>query len=171
MKNIFIVLLLLYSYIHADTIQQNQYNKDKTWKDIDSKEVLESKTKQLEAYYKQVDKQSKEKNYIRFNGKRVISHAQFSQLSLGEMHSYSAYIVFSEFYIQWVSPHNQLNGVSVGGILSDEIGDKKAKIRYFKFAQRYYSTLHELGRGTKVYAYCAAPYITNCILTGIGEKW
>ena len=92
-------------------------------------------------------------------------------MNLAEIHKYHVYIVLSEFYIQWVSPHNNLDGVSVGGILTQDAGDKKAQVRYFKFAQRYYSALHRLGKGRKVYAYCAIPYLTSCILTGIGEKW
>lgn len=167
-----IILLLFYGFsiIFANKTTQ-QYNQDKTWKNITAKEALKSNEKKLEEYYYQVDKQSKQRNFVRFNGKKIISHSEFNKLSLGQIHSLHTYIILSMFYIEWVSPHNQLDGVSVGGILADEFGDKKAKVRYFKFAQRYYSALHEIGKGGKVFSYCAAPYLTSCILIGIDEAW
>lgn len=148
-----------------------QYNRYKTWKNADSEVSLQQHEKKLESFYKQVDRQSQQRKFVRFNGKRVVSHTEYTKMNLAEIHKYHVYIVLSEFYIQWVSPHNNLDGVSVGGILTQDAGDKKAQVRYFKFAQRYYSALHRLGKGRKVYAYCAIPYLTSCILTGIGEKW
>lgn len=145
-------------------------NSNKTWKNPDVSAILDSNTKKLESYYKQVDNQSRQKDFVRLNGKKVISHTQYAKISYREIHKYRSYIVLSEFYIDWVGNHNQLDGVSVGGILSSDIKEDKPKIRYFKFAQRYYSTLHELVR-KKVYSYCAAPYITSCILIGINESW
>lgn len=164
------IVLLYWSFsllLHAE----GQYNLNKTWKNIEAKEVLQKNQKKLEAYYNQVDRQSRAQNFVRFNGKKIISHTAFSEMNLGQMHGLHTYIVLSQFYIQWVSPHNQLDGVSVGGILTDEMGNKKAQVRYFKFAQRYYSALHEIGRGGKVFSYCAAPYMTSCILIGIDEAW
>lgn len=167
-----ILLFIIFNIILAQEYYKERiYNKDKTWKNIESKTFLKQNEKKLEAYYRQVDKQSRDRNYVRFNGKKIISHTEFAKIGLAQMHGYRTYVVLSEFYIQWVSEHNQLDGISVGGILTDDAVDKKAQVRYFKFAQRYYSTLHELGKGTKVYSYCAAPYITSCILIGIGEKW
>lgn len=168
-----IILLLFFGFhiIFANQTTEQKYNIDKTWKNVTASQVLKSNEKKLEEYYYQVDKQSRERNFVRFNGKKIISHSAFSKMSLGQMHSYHTYIILSMFYIQWVSPHNQLDGVSVGGILADEFGDKKAKVRYFKFAQRYYSALHEIGKGGKVFSYCAAPYLTSCILIGIDEAW
>ena len=52
-------------------------------------------------------------------------------MNLGQMHGYHTYVILSMFYIEWISQHNDLDGVSVGGILADEFGDKKAKVRYF----------------------------------------
>ena len=155
----------------ATTLLAPPYNANKTWKNREVLEILQSNTKELEAFYKQVDKQSEARNFVRFNGKKVISHKEFAKLSYKEMHNYRTYIVLSEFYIDWVSEHNQLDGVSVGGVLSHELDSKKPKVRYFKFAQRYYSSLQALGRGKKIFSYCAAPYITSCILIGIDEKW
>ena len=168
-----ILLLLFFSLfvLYANENTQRKYNQNKTWKNIDASEVLEKNTKKLEAYYKQVDKQSNERNFVRFNGKKIISHTAFSKMNLGQMHGYRTYVILSMFYIEWISQHNDLDGVSVGGILADEFGDKKAKVRYFKFAQRYYSALHEIGKGGKVFSYCAAPYLTSCILIGIDEAW
>lgn len=143
----------------------------KTWKNSDSSAWLELNSKKLESYYKQVDKQSKQRNFVIFNGKRVISHDEFAKFTHNDVHTWQTYIVLSEFYISWVSPHSDLGGISVGGILSNEINEKKPRIRYFKFAQRYYQALSKLGKGAKVYSYCAAPYITSCILIGINEKW
>lgn len=166
------LLLFFNSYIlFANETIHRQYNTDKTWKNITASEALKKNEKKLESYYYQVDKQSSERNLVRFNGKKIISHDAFSKLSLGQMHSYHTYVILSMFYIQWVSPHNQLDGVSVGGILASELGDKKPQVRYFKFAQRYYSALHEIGKGGRVFSYCAAPYLTSCILIGIDEAW
>ncbi len=172
MLKVVILLLISFHVIMSKEYMPNKiYNKDKTWKNIESKTFLEQNEKKLEAYYKQVDKQSKERNFVRFNGKKIISHTEFAKINLGQTHRYHTYVILSEFYIQWISEHNQLDGISVGGILADDYGDKKAQIRYFKFAQRYYTALHELGKGAKVFSYCAAPYVTSCILIGIGEKW
>ncbi|RDU71347.1 hypothetical protein CQA66_06655 [Helicobacter aurati] len=146
-------------------------NPDKTWKNPDVSAILKRNTSKLEAYYQQVDKQSREKDFVRFNSKKIISHTQYAKISYREMHKYRSYIILSAFYIDWVGGHNQLDGVTVGGILANERGDKNPKVRYFKFAQRYYSTLHELGKGKKIFSYCAAPYLTSCILIGINEKW
>lgn len=170
MKKLFfcVICMLLDSVILQG---EQQYNRYKTWQNIESKSILESKSKQLESYYKQVNKQSFQKNFVRFNGKKVMSHTYFVKTSLKDIHNLSTYIVLSEFYIKWIGEHNDLDGVSVGGVLSEDAGEKKAQVRYFKFAQRYYTALHELGVGAKVYSYCAAPYITSCILIGIGEKW
>lgn len=166
-----LLLFFSFSILFSNETTQRQYNTDKTWRNITASEALKSNEKKLEEYYYQVDKQSRERNFVRFNGKKIISHSEFSKLSLGQMHSLHTYVILSMFYIQWVSPHNQLDGVSVGGILADELGDKKAKVRYFKFAQRYYSALHEIGKDGKVFSYCAAPYLTSCILIGIDEAW
>ncbi|RDU62210.1 hypothetical protein [Helicobacter sp. MIT 14-3879] len=164
-----IMLLSLCVILHAN--ENALYNRNKTWKNPEVSKILERNTKKLETYYKQVDKQSRERNFIRFNGKKVISHTEYAKISYREMHKYRSYIILSEFYIDSVSRHNQLDGVTVGGILANDAGEKKAQIRYFKFAQRYYSTLHELGKGKKIFSYCAAPYVTSCILIGINEKW
>ncbi|WP_245945846.1 hypothetical protein [Helicobacter didelphidarum] len=171
LKAIFLFSMFAFLHASAQDLEVKQYNRYKTWKNQETEEILKTHEKKLEIYYKQVDKQSKERNFVRFNGKKIISHTQFATMNLKELHGLHTYVILSEFYIQWVSPHNQLDGVSVGGILSDDAGEKKAQVRYFKFAQRYYSALHRLGIGAKAYSYCAAPYLTSCILIGIGEKW
>ena len=178
LKNIiFFITIFLYAgflcaaFLHADSNDETKYNKYKTWKNVTSNEFLESNEKKLDAYYRQVDKQSKERNFVRFNGKKIMSHEYFNTINLKQMHGLSTYIILSQFYIKWIGKHSDLNGVSVGGVLSNDNGEKKAQVRYFKFAQRYYTDLNELGVGAKVYSYCAAPYLTSCILIGIGEKW
>ena len=69
-----ILLLLFFSLfvLYANENTQRKYNQNKTWKNIDASEVLEKNTKKLEAYYKQVDKQSNERNFVRFNGKKIV---------------------------------------------------------------------------------------------------
>lgn len=125
----------------------------------------------LKSFYQTVNQQSIDRNFPIFRGRKVISHDEYSKLNINDINKFNIQIVLSEFFIVEVGSYSEINGVSVKGILTSQINDRKSKIRFFKFDPRYFTDLKNFIRNNPIYSYCVAPTLSNCILLGIGENW
>lgn len=132
---------------------------------------LKSESKTLNSYYKQVKKQSLQKDYPFFRGRKIIEHSVYTNLSNEEKQALKGNLVLSKFILHDFIKYSNLGGIGVGGILSSDYGDKNAREFYLKFDGRYLSDLELLGIGTEIYSYCVLPNFNQCILLGIGEDW
>lgn len=137
---------------------------------LDINAYLEKNDAMLWNFYQQVIKQSAQKNYPLYANKPIITQKHYQNLSKEEKQSFD-YIALIAFYPQSKPLYNDFGGVSIKGILAEDIEDRNAKVYFYIFDGRYYTDLTAITKDKRIYAYCKPPRLNHCILLGIGEEW
>ncbi|WP_299550065.1 hypothetical protein [uncultured Helicobacter sp.] len=119
---------------------------------------LQTNAIDFDAFYKQVHKQTLERNFVRFRDRLLVDVDAYHLLPLKEKEIlnqyYSLVLVFEK--IDRFIYFNEQSGVG----LSTQRGS------HLQFDIRYYETLKDIGIGGKIYAMCVLPYFDKCILLG-----
>ncbi|CBG40057.1 hypothetical protein [Helicobacter mustelae] len=140
--------------------------------DSDINSHLSKNSAMLKNYYLAVKKQSANAQYVRFRDFFLIDTKSYYALSPQEKKSLaSSLLVMIAIYKRSKPLYSDFGGVSMDGILAEDIDDRRAKTFHYRFDGRYYTDLQNLKKSHILYAYCSLPGFNRCVLLGIGEEW
>lgn len=131
-------------------------------------------------YYNQVILQSQKQDYPTYRGRYIIDAKSYLSLSSQAKQDLSGQIVFASVILEdstkgSKSPkslnYSEFGGISIRGILAQDVDDRNAKTYFFKLDSRYYSDLEALDKGRRIYLYCILPSFSYCVMLGIHEEW
>lgn len=110
----------------------------------------------FDTFYRQVQLQAEQKNYVKFRGRNLITKDVYDTLNSKDRENLhgSLVLVFSKIYS--FIYFNEFSGVGI----STEIGS------YLQFDIKYYETLLDVGIGGDIKAMCVLPMFDKCILLG-----
>lgn len=131
-------------------------------------------------YYNRVILQSQKQDYPIYRGRYIIDAKSYLSLSSQAKQDLSGQIVFASVIVEdstkgSKSPkslnYSEFGGISIRGILAQDVDDRNAKTYFFKLDSRYYSDLEALDKGRRIYLYCILPSFSYCVMLGIHEEW
>ena len=110
-------------------------------------------------------------NYPIYRGRKIITQQEYENLLADQKKDLFGQIVLVSLFLRDQILYSNLGGITIQGVLAEEVQDRRAKTYFYKFDGRYYEDFKALDKTHRVYAYCILPSFSQCLLLGIHEEW